>query len=131
MIKSFLEKTKPTKQLHGFNPAAMRILENYDWPGNIRELENVIERTVTLAHPDEQMISPDLLPDFLAQNRFEPLVSVVDQRQNNLVAELDQTERRMIIAALEKHEGNRSQAAISLGIARTTLLLKMKKHLLS
>ncbi|ODS41154.1 MAG: hypothetical protein A7315_02170 [Candidatus Altiarchaeales archaeon WOR_SM1_79] len=127
-LSQFLEKTKPVKQLHGFTAPAMRIFENYDWPGNIRELENVIERAVTLAHPDEQMISPELLPDFLVQDRFTPVESISDQRQNKLVAEMDRTERHMILAALEKHGGNRTQAAKSLGIARTTLLLKMKKH---
>ncbi len=127
-LSQYLEKTKPAKQLHGFTAPAMRILENYNWPGNIRELENVIERAVTLAHPDEGMISPELFPDFLVQDRFTQVEAALDPRQNKLVAEVDHTERRMILAALEKHGGNRTQAAKSLGIARTTLLLKMKKH---
>jgi transcriptional regulator with GAF, ATPase, and Fis domain len=127
-LNQYLEKTKQAKQLHGFAAPAMRILENYDWPGNIRELENIIERAVTLAHPHEQVISPELLPDFLIQDRLEQVASTSNQHPNKLVAELDQTERRMIIAALEKYDSNRSQAAKSLGVARTTLLLKMKKH---
>ncbi|MGH7452836.1 MAG: sigma 54-interacting transcriptional regulator, partial [bacterium] len=57
-LKKFSEKTKPAKRVHGFTTSTMRLLEKHDWPGNIRELENVIERAISLALPDDELISP-------------------------------------------------------------------------
>ncbi len=127
-LNQFLEKAKPPKQIRGFTAAAMRFFESYDWPGNIRELENVIDRAVSLALPGDQLISPGLLPDFLAKGAFPKGEATAGIGHDALAEEIARTERRLILAALEKHDGNRTQAARSLGIARTTLLLKMKKH---
>jgi transcriptional regulator with PAS, ATPase and Fis domain len=123
-LKQFLKNTRPAKQLSGISAAVIRILENYDWPGNVRELENVIDRAVSLAHPDDRMISSELLPGFLLEDESD----TSGGNRDRLATEVARTERRLILAALEEHGGNRTQAARSLGIARTTLLLKMKKH---
>ena len=127
-LRQFADKTRPAKHVCGFTAAAIRLLENYPWPGNIRELENVIERAVALAHPDEQMISPELLPASLLKGQFPESETTADQRQDSLSEAVAYTERRIILAALERHAGNRTRAAKSLGVARPTLILKMKKH---
>ena len=127
-LRQFVNRTLPTKQVHGFTAATMRHLENYGWPGNIRELENVIERAVALILPEDQLISLELLPASLVDNLFPQIGSYTGQGQWNLSEVMDSTERRIIVEALEKHTGNRTQTAKSLGIARPTLILKMKKH---
>lgn len=127
-LHQFVKKTRPAKKVRGFTAAAMRLLENYSWPGNIRELENVIERAVALALPNDRMISPDLLPASLVNSLFPQGKTATGQGQGDLSEAISHTERRMILAALERHVGNRTQAAKSLGIARPTLILKMKKH---
>jgi len=127
-LHQFADRTRPTKQVGVFTAAAMRLLENYSWPGNIRELENVIERAVALAHPDDQMISPELLPASLVDNLFPQSETITGQEQCNLSKAIAHAEKYMILAALQKHEGNRTRTAKSLGIARPTLILKMKKH---
>jgi len=127
-LRQFLNKTRPVRQVKGFTAATLRYLENYDWPGNIRELENVIERAVALILPDDQKISPELLPATLIDNSYPQSSSSSGQRHVKLSETMDSTERRVIMEALEKHAGNRTQTAKSLGIARPTLILKMKKH---
>jgi Nif-specific regulatory protein len=127
-LKHFIDTTHPRKQVKNFTPETMRVLENYSWPGNIRELENVIERAVALTLPDDQLISPELLPTNLVDNLFPQYKSSNGQNQGKLSETMDSTERSIILEALEKHAGNRTQTAKSLGIARPTLILKMKKH---
>ena len=127
-LHQFAVRTRPAKQVRGFTAAAMRLLENYSWPGNIRELENIIERAVALALPDDRMISPELLPASLVDSLFLQGETTSGREQDNLSEAVAHTERRMILAALERHTGNRTRAAKSLGITRPTLILKMKKH---
>ena len=127
-LRQFVKKIQPAKQVRGFTAAAMRLLENYSWSGNIRELENVIERAVALALPDDRMISPELLPASLVNTLSPQGKTATGQGQGNLSEAISHTECRIILAALEKHAGNRTQAAKSLGIARPTLILKMKKY---
>jgi Nif-specific regulatory protein len=126
-LRRFVNRALPTKQVNGFTAATMRYLENYSWPGNIRELENVIERAVALILPDDQLISPELLPATLVDNLY-PEGRSHDESQGKLSETMDSTERRVIVEALKKYDGNRTQTAKSLGIARPTLILKMKKH---
>jgi transcriptional regulator with PAS, ATPase and Fis domain len=64
----------------------------------------------------------------LVDNLFPQIGSYTGQGQWNLSEVMDSTERRIIVEALENHTGNRTQTAKSLGIARPTLILKMKKH---
>jgi len=130
-LKKFSEKAKPAKRLRGFTTSAMRLLEKHDWPGNIRELENVIERAVNLASPNDELISPELLPQSIVGVDFSQNETARGQRHGKLTKSLDLLERHLILEALEQHHGNRTQAAKSLGITRPTLILKMKKHKIS
>jgi transcriptional regulator with PAS, ATPase and Fis domain len=123
-------KSKPIKKIRGFTAPAMQLLESYHWPGNIRELENVIERAVTLALPEDELITPELLPAAISGVEFPQRAMTSGEKQSTLSERLDLLERRMILEALEQHAGNRTQAAKSLGIPRSTLILKMKKHAL-
>jgi two-component system NtrC family response regulator len=96
----------------------------YDWPGNIRQLQNVIERVVVLCPGDEVTIAD--LPDFL-----KPFASGVPPADSIRVAEgmtLDAVERQLIVQALGKFGWNQSQTARYLGITRKILMGRIAKH---
>lgn len=88
------------------------IFDNYDWPGNIRELKNVVERLILLN--SDQLIKVEHLPKYL---------------KNHLQADLEQLdERTKIIEALKKTYGNKSKAAEILDLSRKTIYNKIKKY---
>ncbi|MGE5570343.1 MAG: sigma-54-dependent transcriptional regulator [Rhodospirillales bacterium] len=98
--------------------------QEYRWPGNIRELENVIERIVVLARGDEITLAD--LPDFLRRER-----PAVDMLQLELPARgisLEAVEKELILRALEKFHGNQTHAARYLDISRKALIYRMEKH---
>jgi transcriptional regulator of acetoin/glycerol metabolism len=102
--------------------AAMELLCEYHWPGNVRELVNVIERAVVLCRGE--VVRVDDLPETL--RREDPPAELL--ARNRLKSALADPERRMIVDSLEAHGWNRQQTARSLGINRTTLYKKMKRH---
>ncbi|RJR40913.1 MAG: PAS domain-containing protein [Desulfobacteraceae bacterium] len=101
---------------------AMEILLGYDYPGNVRELENILEHAIIICQ--EEMIEPRHLPAFLKRR---PLPEPHPRRQVESVRGAD-GEREKIIAALEKHQWNRARAAGELRMDRTTLWRKMKRY---
>lgn len=106
------------KAVKGFTPQAMDLLIHYAWPGNIRELENAIERAVVLL--TGEYISERELPLAIAAT----LVNVDDDRE---IQPLVDVEKEVILAALEKTGGNKTEAARQLGITRKTLLAKLSR----
>jgi len=107
------------KNIKGISPEAMAVLMNCDWPGNIRELENVIERAVILCKNDT--ITPQDFPECLNKKipENEPAASC------KLKKALQEPERDLLVKALESMNWNRNETAKSLGINRTTLYKKM------
>ncbi|MDH4157079.1 MAG: sigma-54 dependent transcriptional regulator [candidate division Zixibacteria bacterium] len=104
------------------SPEVSSLLLAYDWPGNIRELKNVLERAVILAHGE-----PLTLEDFSLEVDDAPLLA----RQPSDEAPdrgLEATERTMILEALEKTGGNKTEAAGLLKISRRRLYSRMKVH---
>jgi two-component system NtrC family response regulator len=98
--------------------------QDYRWPGNIRELENVIERIVVLARGNEITLAD--LPDFLRRER-----PAVDMLQLELPAKgisMESVEKELLIRALEKFHGNQTHAAKYLDISRKALIYRMEKH---
>jgi PAS domain S-box-containing protein len=102
----------------GISDQAMDILLNYDYPGNIRELENILEHALIVGQSG--VILPQHLPDYLHQFR-------TIHYQSPPVVLLQEAERQKIIQALEIHDGNRALAAKSLQMNRSTLWRKMKR----
>ncbi len=115
------------KPVTGFSEAAVQLLQRYRWPGNVRELVNVVERAVVLTK--NTVIQPADLPEAL---RNEDLHAELPGNRfgagNQLKAALASPEKQLIIDALEAHQWNRQDTAAALGINRTTLYKKMKKH---
>ncbi|MBN2684687.1 MAG: sigma-54-dependent Fis family transcriptional regulator [Pontiellaceae bacterium] len=112
------------KQIDGFSPAAYEILSSYRWPGNIRELRNLVERMVVLARGTILDVQ-----DIPAQVREQ--VSGGGEIRMDADLTVDEMEKRMIIQTLEKTNGNRTRAAEKLGISRRTLHRKLNQYGLS
>jgi len=107
-------------------PDAMRALGAYGWPGNIRELKNALWRAAILADgrpiEPEHLALPQSVPDGGTGHAFAPA------QAGGALATLAATERLSIAAALRASAGNRTRAAQALGIARSTLLEKLKRY---
>ena len=123
MIDAFMREfcavnSRPPLPIH---PRAMTLLQQYDWPGNVRQLRNVMERLVVLNTGRE--IGPDDLPQEISQatpSRGSVVIRVG--------ASLADAEREMIRATLAAQDGNRAQTAKILGIGRKTLYRKMEEY---
>jgi PAS domain S-box-containing protein len=112
------------RPIHGISQSVMQGLLQYDWPGNIRELRNTIERLVVFS--TDGYIKEEDLP-FSFQGRQKGYPPVMRDGLLPLQEELDQHEKRAIIQALELEKGNKQAAAKRLGISRATLYNKMNK----
>ncbi len=109
------------RDVPAFAPNVEFLLRAYDWPGNIRELRNVIERAVLLTPPGEQ-ITIESLPDDVRASVLPP-----EPVSGSLVAQLDDYERTLIQAALGRHEGIIRRAARDLEINAVTLSRRMRR----
>jgi len=117
------------RKMAGISQEAMRMLLAHDWPGNVRELRNAIERAMILE--DSDYITPASLPRSISRIESAPAAQpAAAHAPAELPPEglsLEENERRLIVAALEKTGGNQTQAARLLRITRDTLRYKMKK----
>ena len=102
---------------------AMELLLNYDYPGNVRELENILEHALIICQ--EKQIEPHHLPVHI-QNPIRA-VQINGIRSPQTIPPKHETEARRIIQALKLHQGNRRKSAQALGMDRTTLWRKMKR----
>jgi two-component system, NtrC family, response regulator PilR len=118
------------KQIRGLSPDALRVLEGYAFPGNARELENIIERAVALAVG--QTIGLGDLPREVSGAAAQPTPSLVALPEEgcNLDDVVGEVERRLILQALERSGGVRAQAARLLGVTLRSLRYRLQKHAL-
>jgi DNA-binding NtrC family response regulator len=128
-IKRFNEKNR--RNVLGLQPDAMAALKRYLWPGNIRELENLLERLVILKGAGAIAVS-DLPPNLRQSStisRPTPATPIPDLPTDgtDLRAILESVEDRMIAEALERTGGNKNRAAELLGLNRTTLVEKLRR----
>jgi len=113
------------KPVTGIAPAAGRLLLAYDWPGNVRQLENCIERAVAMTAHTE--IQPEDLPAKVRDHRDGSRVLNLAAYEDQLVP-LQDMERAYVLRVLELVGGNKSQAALALGISRKTLYRKLDSY---
>jgi len=120
----FLQKhaSRMSRSVSDIDPAAMIALLDYDYPGNIRELENIIERGVALAR--ESLLTLTNLPATLSEHA----VQAVREKAGNRLPTLAEREADYIRYVLECCGGNRTRAAKVLGIDRVSLWRKLKKY---
>jgi two-component system NtrC family response regulator len=117
-LRRFAEKNHKTIQ--GLTREAREILLRYDYPGNVRELENLIERAVVLTRDD--VIGSGDLPLIVQDHE------VMDEQGTNLTAAVEAVERRMIRDALARSDGVQTRAAELLGISERALRYKLVKY---
>ncbi|MCG6916239.1 MAG: sigma-54 dependent transcriptional regulator [Deltaproteobacteria bacterium] len=127
LIHHFIDKTSKrlNSEVTGVSPAAGRALQAYSWPGNVRELENIIERAMVMANGST--IGREDLPSYL-QPQEETVEYFTDDENLSIKEASRKLEKVLIRKALEKTEGNRTQAAKILEISHPALLYKMKAY---
>jgi len=124
LIDAFIQKfnAKMGKQIVGVSDQALRLLLKHDYPGNIRELENIIEHAFVLCKGDR--IDLDCLPKEITEDQKVECPSMPLQEETPF----EKAETEVIEKILKKYDGNRIKTAQELGIDRTTLWRKIKKY---
>jgi len=106
-------------------PGALDLLMQHDWPGNVRELEHEIERALTLAGPGED-ITAEYLSERIRGKSYQADANL--ETSTSLPAAVSRLERRMVVDALSQTGGNRTRAAVILGLTRQGLLNKIARY---
>jgi PAS domain S-box-containing protein len=121
LAKHFLDSlnNKYFKNIEGYSEEALKLLSRYEWPGNIRELSNVIERAVNIID-NEKLIYPEHLPKKILGDNFIKQV-------RSLQEILEEAEKNAIVESLRASNGNRTKAAKLLNVSRSTFYEKMIK----
>jgi len=127
LVKHFLDiySQENNKEIEGVTPDVMEILMSYDWPGNIRELENLIERAVVLTKT--KLIARDNLPAFLLSAPDKGLALTSSSLDLNLKENLQAIQKKAILRALKQSNGVQKKAASLLGVKATTLNEMIKR----
>jgi len=127
LAQHFLNKfnTLYHKKIPGFSEKAMNALTRYHWPGNIRELENLVERIVVLSSGNEQIDLKHIPMEILLSSEQD--IQDLMGREMGLIKMRDEFERRVILNALEACQWNQSEAARMLKISRNHLIQKAKQ----
>jgi len=129
LIDSFIGKfnRENKRDVKGFDTEAMEALCAFDWPGNIRELENLVERMVIVKGSGTVTLRdlPEKYRGKCARPRLEPVPLPIDGIC--LSSAVEEFENRLILQALEKTGGNKKEAATLLNLKRTTFIEKLKK----
>ena len=134
LVQHFLEKLRAAAGAGASRPPltvsqdAMRRLMSYHWPGNVRQLENAIERAVAVSAGRTQIDVTDLLPDVVRQEGpMFPAALSLPEEGLDLDGFVAGIERELIQRSLERTGGNKGQAAKLLKLKRTTLVEKLKR----
>jgi two-component system response regulator HydG len=125
--EQFLAKSneKLNKEVAGFSSEVINVFEAYPWPGNLRELKNIVRRAVLLCQGPE--ITSEQLPgELFEENRME--IENLSLENTDFKTIQIQQEKEMIVKTLQDVKYNKSQAAIKLGMDRKTLYNKMDKY---
>ncbi|MBN1503597.1 MAG: sigma 54-interacting transcriptional regulator [Candidatus Eisenbacteria bacterium] len=132
LVKFFLKKycdlndvTDPPR----ITPELMKVLVEADWEGNVRQLENCVERFVVMCQPGQE-VPFSLLPDQLKQKAAG--LAVPGRPSSRRLKDVkDELEKRMLVEALVRHNGNRSRAARDLGISEQSVRYKIRQYRLN
>ncbi len=121
-VKDFCDQNN--KPLLSISPKAMALLQGYHWPGNVRQLRNIIEAAVIMCNAQE--IQPRHLPAEIRE--AEPVMHDEDTVSLKVGSSLEEAEIALIKATLQKFQGNKTKVANALGVGRKTLYRKMDEY---
>lgn len=138
-------KKQYDKNFNGFSDRVYAFFNNYDWPGNIRELRNIVERSLLLSNDialdlDDLMLEENIIQDFLAKNKqkLNEIKGIITKNELNQLIEylmqsseqvdMEYIEAMILQTALNKYKGNVSKAARYLNMTRSALEYRLKKH---
>lgn len=122
LVDNFIKiySARENKKIKGITDEAMKMITRYNFPGNIRELENIIERATVFARAD--ILTVDDLPEYVVSQKLYNLGT------GKLNETVEKIEREMIGSALKKYNYNQTKAAEELGVSERVLRYKMKKY---
>jgi transcriptional regulator with GAF, ATPase, and Fis domain len=130
LTRHFLQQVarQQNKAIKSCNRSLLSFMQQRNWPGNIRELENFVERLVTLASPETSILDPAILPNEF-QSEYENFAQKKTYQTNakSLQTQMDEVEERIIRQVLEENDWNQSHAARILTISERTIRYKMKR----
>jgi two-component system response regulator HupR/HoxA len=119
------------KAAHGFAPAALEFLENYDWPGNLRELLNEVTRMLIFAQSPmlgAELISRPILQALPSETGADRTAQAVLVSGGTLKDRVELIEMRILRETLTRHRWNKSRAAVELGLSRVGLRAKLDRY---
>jgi len=132
LVHFFIKKygKRSEKKCEGITEAALRFLQDYHWPGNVRQLENVIYRAVTMS--EKNIINTEDLPEFILGHKPKLFFQNQEAHCSNfkeLKKEyVKQFERQFLISLLTKHNGNITKVASDAGLSRVTIYRMLELH---
>ena len=128
LVDHFLERQRRgAPRAKTLAPSCIARLSAYPWPGNVRELKNEIERLVVLSG-DDGVIGEELLSPRIRQHSSGVAVPKPEDDHRSLPAALESLERRMIVDALRRHQGNKTRASADLKVSRRNLIRLVQKY---
>lgn len=130
LTKHFIKKIsqKLNRPVKTISPEVLEVIENYEWPGNIRQLEHAIECAINFIDTESE-IALEHFPQYLSfvSNRL-PVPTSSIAKNKILRREIEEIERSKIIRILQRHKGNISRTARDLGVSRQSLYYRMRKY---